>query len=196
MSKHENFFDAWGQVFETAEYEVPLAPLKADVVDWWRNGRGEVVKVRRDGQVFEKTQYDGAGRVTNRAVSYDTAESTYADADDLLNDTVIEETRLVLDGVGESELVRKYDRRHTGTGTGGLTVGTSGNSRPQYIATWFDKLHRQTHVVSYGTNGGTDMTSRPSGNPPSPGREVHAHDQEPGLRVLGSPWDQDPAGVR
>jgi RHS repeat-associated protein len=112
-------------------------------------------------------QDDGAGRVTNSAVSYDTDETAYGDADDLTGDTVIEETRYQLDATGVAELVRYYQRRHNGTGDGGLTVGSSGNGRAQYNATWYDELHRQKVIANYGTNGGTDLTARPSGNPPS-----------------------------
>ncbi len=68
--------------------------------------------------------------MTNQAVTYDTAKTAYADADDLTGDTIVEETRYVLDPTGSAELVGQYQRRHNGTGTGALTVGSSGNSRP------------------------------------------------------------------
>ncbi|MBI4257903.1 MAG: hypothetical protein HY619_03015 [Thaumarchaeota archaeon] len=168
MAKSENFYDAWGQAFETRISGVSGGVENGYTnVKYWGNGRGQTVKTLSQAKIFNKTQYDKAGRVTNQAVSYDTAETAYTDADDLVGDTVIEETRYALDGVGGSELVASYQRRHNGTGTGGLTVGVTGNGRAQYIASWYDKLHRQRHGVTYGTNGGTDMTARPTGNPPS-----------------------------
>jgi YD repeat-containing protein len=130
-----------------------------------------VVKTLSQGKVLQKTQYDGAGRVVNEAVSYDAAETAYADADDLGGDTVVQETRLALDATGGAELTAVYERRHNGTEAGGLTVGSSGNARAQYLAAWFDKLHRPSHSATYGTNGGTDMTARPTGNPPSTGTD-------------------------
>ncbi|HKQ31644.1 MAG TPA: hypothetical protein VJV40_00460, partial [Thermodesulfobacteriota bacterium] len=133
MAKTENFYDTWGQV-----YEVRIAGVSGGTesgyanVRTWRNGRGHPIKELSRGKVLQKIQYDGAGRVTNSAVTYDTAETAYGDADDLTGDTVIEETRYVLDGRGGVELLGHYQRRHSGTGTAGLTVGTSGNSRAQY----------------------------------------------------------------
>jgi hypothetical protein len=87
--------------------------------EYWRNGRALTIKRLYQGKVFSKTQYDGAGRVTNSAVSYDTDETAYGDADDLAGDTVIEETRYQLEGTGAAELVRYYQRRHNGTGEEG-----------------------------------------------------------------------------
>jgi YD repeat-containing protein len=168
MAKTESFFDAWGQLYETREHGVSGGVASGYAsVRTWRNGRGQVIKELSRGKVFNKTQYDGAGRVTNQAVSYDTAETTYAAAGNLTGDTVIQETRYTLDKLGDARLVGTYERRHDGTGTGGLTVGTSGNGRAQYVATWHDTLHRTTHTVNYGTNLGSDMTDRPAGNPPS-----------------------------
>jgi RHS repeat-associated protein len=170
MAKSENFYDAWGQVYESRISGVSGGSESGYTsVRTWRNGRGLVLKTLSQGKVFQKRQYDGAGRVVNEAVSYDAAETAYADADDLTGDTVVEETRLALDATGAAELTAVYERRHNGTGTAGLTVGSSGNSRAQYVAAWFDKLHRPSHSATYGTNGGTDLASRPTGNPPSTG---------------------------
>jgi YD repeat-containing protein len=165
-----NVYDSWGRVYEAQTWGVPggggTASGYASV--WtWRNKRGLVIKTQSRGKVFEKTEYDGAGRVTRRAVSYDTAETSYADASNLNGDTVIQETRYILDAVGANELVRTYERRHNGTGTGELSVGTSGNARAQYAAAWYDKLHRMVHRANYGTYGGVDMTVRPAGSPPA-----------------------------
>jgi RHS repeat-associated protein len=171
MAKTESFYDAWGQVYEGRTYGVVNGDDNGYYVSvkTWRNPRGLVVKVLSQGKVFQKTQYDGAGRVLNQAVSYDTTETSYAAAMDLSNDTVVQETRYALDGTGAAELTAVYERRHVGDVTGGLTVGSSGNSRAQYIAAWFDKLHRPSHSVTYGTNGGTNLDLRPTGNPPSTG---------------------------
>jgi YD repeat-containing protein len=170
FARTESRYDSWGRVYEARAWGVPggggTESGYASV--WtWRNGRGLVVKTRSRGKVFEKTGYDDAGRVSWRAVSYHTTETAYADADDLTGDTVIQETRYALDPAGVVELAGVYERRHNGSGTGPLSVGTSGNSRPQYRASWYDKLHRMVHAANYGTNGGTDMAARPSGTPPA-----------------------------
>ena len=170
----EHVYDAWGQELRTKEYRVPLVDTNSDSsydyakVERWRNGRGSVVKTLSQGKVFQKTQYDGAGRTVLSAVSYDAAETTsYAAAFDLVSDTVIEQTKYELDPTGAVQFSRHYQRRHDGSGTGDLTVGTTGNGRAQFAATWYDKVHRATHAVSYGTNGGPDLTTRPAGSPPS-----------------------------
>ncbi len=169
MAKTENFYDTWGRVYEVRESGVSAGTESGYAsVRTWRNARGLPIKRLTQGKILEKTQYNGAGQVTNKATTYDTAETTYADADDLTGDTVIEETRVVPDASGRPELVGTYQRRHNGSGTGALTVGSSGNSRPQYTAKWFDPMHRESVVVAYGTNDGTDLTSR-SGSPPSTG---------------------------
>lgn len=171
MAKTQNLYDAWGQAYETREYGV-LANGTLDGyanTRYWRNGRGLGIKTQSRGKVLEKTQYDGAGRVTNSAVSYDLGggEGNYSAAADLADDTVMEETRNFYDKTGAVELSAFYQRRHDGTGPAGLTEGSSGNGRAQYAANWYDQFHRQTHLANYGTNGGTNMTSRPTGNPPS-----------------------------
>jgi hypothetical protein len=116
---------------------------------------------------LEVIKRDGSGRATNRALCFDIDEATYAEAGTLTGDTVIEETRTVYDRVGGVELVAQLARRHNGAGDGSLTVGSSGNGRAQYMATWYDKLHRAVTRANYGTNGGTAMTGRPTGSPPA-----------------------------
>src|SRR5438093_12789340 len=113
MAKSENFYDAWGQVYEDRTSGVSGGTESGYAnVRTWRNSRGLVIKTLSQGKVFQKTQYDGAGRITDQAVSYDTAETAYADADDLAGDTVVEETRYTLDATGAAELVGQYQRLH------------------------------------------------------------------------------------
>ena len=180
IAKSENFYDAWGQVYESRVYSLPLADTDSDGEDdhlntlTWRDARGSAIKVLSQGGVFQKTSYDGAGRVTTQAMSYDSSETaspTHATASTIAGDVVVEETRYFYDDAGRVELVGSYQRLHTADDDevgdlGSLTVGGSGNSRAQYSATWYDEFGRQVTAVAYGTNGGTDLTTRPSGTPP------------------------------
>jgi RHS repeat-associated protein len=170
LARTDHFYDAWRQPFETRTYGVEAGAANGYTsARQWRNSRGFVVKTLSRGKVFQKLQYDGAGRVTNDTVSYDLGElamPAYSAADDLAGDTVLQEMRYVLDATGAAVLVRSYDRNHNGSGTGPLTVGPTGNSRAQYVAVWNDFLGRPTHEANYGTFGGVDMTARPAGNPP------------------------------
>ncbi|MAG92702.1 MAG: hypothetical protein CMJ48_02975, partial [Planctomycetaceae bacterium] len=168
MAKSKNYFDDLGRTYESRVYGITGGSgTDYAKTETWIDGRGLAVKQLSQGKVFAKTQYDGAGRTTNACVSYDTDETAYADAEDLAGDTVIEETVVEYDDSGADILSGHYQRRHNGTGTGSLTVGTSGNGRAQYSATWYDPLHRECVSIDYGTNGGTDLTTRPSGSPPT-----------------------------
>jgi YD repeat-containing protein len=164
VSKSESIYDSLGRIYESREYEVPLGTNKYSNTLTWRNARGLVVKIQSGGKRLQKIEYDGAGRTVNLTVSLDTDETAYGDSDDLVGDTVVNEQRVVLDPTGAVELVRHYERKPNVSGEGPLTLTTA---RAQYTASWYDKLHRQTVAVSYGANGGTDMTSRPTGSPPS-----------------------------
>ena len=174
VAKSASFYDAWGQVYESRVYGISggrgTGYRKGAT---WRDGRGLAVKALSQGKVFQKFEYDGAGRRTRQALCYDTDETAYADANDLGGDTVIQMTEFYLDDVGRMELVASYERLHDGTGTGALTVGGSGNSLAQYSASWYDELGRQVTAVTYGTNGGTDLTARPFGAPPSASSASH-----------------------
>ena len=175
IAKTQSYFDAWGQVYETRVYGITGGSgTSYSKTEHWYDKRGLELKSESQGDVFTKTEYDGAGRATRKTVSCDTDETSYAAADDLTGDTVIEETIFELDDTGAAILVGQYQRRHNGTGTGSLTVGSSGNGRAQYSASWFDEFHRDSVSVSYGTNDGTDLTTRPSGNPPTSSGPSHA----------------------
>ena len=168
IAKSKSYFDDLGRTYETRVYGI-TGGSGSDYAktETWFDGRGMAVKQLSQGKVFSKTQYDGAGRAITTCVSYDTDETAYADADDVTGDTVIEESVVEYDDAGAEILSGHYQRRHNGTGTGSLTVGTSGNGRAQYSASWYDPLHRECVSVDYGTNGGTDLTTRPTGSPPS-----------------------------
>ena len=51
------------------------------------------MKTESGGRVFRKSRTDGAGRLQWEAVSYDLAETSYAEAMTLEGDAVWEETR-------------------------------------------------------------------------------------------------------
>lgn len=164
-AKTENLFDSWGRIYEVRTYGVVSGAESGYLaVKTWRNGRGSVMKTLGNVSVLSKTQYDGAGRVTDQAIGYDTAETTYGDAFNLTNDVVIEEAKYAFDKA-ITTLVKRYQRNHDAllTSTGPLTTAVA---RAQYRASWHDKLQRVTHVANYGTNGGTDLATRPS-LPPS-----------------------------
>jgi hypothetical protein len=82
MKKTEYSYDVLGRSVEVKTHGVNAGGTTTgyQLTKTWRDARGLVVKVQRDGKVFEKTQYDGAGRVMNRALCFDIDEATYAEA--------------------------------------------------------------------------------------------------------------------
>ncbi len=170
LSRVDNFYDPWEQIYESREYGVRGGEITGFLsMSSWRDGRGFIVKTRSQGARFEKTRYDGAGRIIARAASYDADESAYEAAHDLVGDTVVAQTVYLPGPGGGAELIRAYSRRHDAEeeATGSLTVGVQGTGRGQYTAIWRDELGRLSRVVRYGTNGGIDLDARPQGEPPA-----------------------------
>jgi RHS repeat-associated protein len=141
----------------------------------WYNGRGSQIKSKGPNGQFQKTQYDGARRVTAQFVCYDDSElnTDYLQAFSVnagvgfTGDTVIEETVNAYDSDGNLIQTTSY-RRTPGTALLG-DLGTAwavADSRRTFTAQWFDPANRITSFVDYGTNGGATFT-RP-GTPPAP----------------------------
>jgi RHS repeat-associated protein len=205
LARAMHFYDSWGQEYESRVWGVEAGAANGfSSVRRWRSGRGLLVKTQVRGKVFQKTQYDGAGRVTKESMSFDLGElgatPSYEAAFDLANDTVMEERRYVRDATGAAILAGTYERNHNGTGPGPLTVGSTGNSRPQFTATWSDFLGRATHMADYGTNGGADMTARPASPPVASGPTVLLTQYSYSVAGTAVPrldveWVTDPRGL-
>ena len=161
VAKNTSSYDSWGQEYESRIYGVDSGTgSDYATTESWRDARGLVIKTLSQGKVFQKTEYDGAGRAVRRSVSYDTDESAYGEADDLAGDTVVEELELVVDARSSPILTQHYKRHHDAASTHwkhcrNVTSQGRSSRRP-----WFDQLHRQSVTVNYGTNGGTNLTSR------------------------------------
>lgn len=166
--KAESRFDEKGQVYQSVTHFVDPATGTIGnrlTTNNWFNGRGMVIKTRDPNGLFNKSAYDGAGRTKSLFVSFDDAETLYADASVVTGDTVIDQTVILLDADGETIQQTRYQRTSTTTKLGDLSVSwAAGQSRRTFLAHWFDIAGRQTDRADYGDNSGTNL-SRPATAP-------------------------------
>ncbi len=173
-AKSETKFDEKLQVYQTVVHNVSpstdTTPGQINnrlTTNFWSNARGMGVKTKGPNGEFQKTAYDGAGRVKGSFVSYEDAETTYAQAQDVASDTVIEQSVPTYDINSNVIQTTRYQRTNTTAKTGDLSSSwAETDSRRTYTAAWFDAVTRTTGVADYGRNGGTAL-SRPS-SPPAP----------------------------
>ena len=164
LARQESYFDDLGRTYETRRYAVN--PSTGAVGNYlagytWYDAAGNVIKQQGEGQrSFTKTVFDGLGRAVKQYVGFDLDESTYAEADDVTGDTILEQTETTFDAAGNVLLVTSRQRRHDATGTGELTTmsGSQPQARVSYVAYWFDEVGRQKAVANYGTNGDSALT--------------------------------------
>jgi RHS repeat-associated protein len=165
-SKAETKYDSRGRVYQSIIYEVNPSSGAIDdslTTNLWYDGRGNVLKRREPSGLFQKTKYDTAGRVAKAYISYDTDETSYADADGVTGDTVVEQHDYSRDAMGNVLLETRWERLATGTTPGELTTSIA---NPYSKASWIDLIYRLDSVADYGTNGGS-VPTRPSSPPAS-----------------------------
>ena len=165
-SRSETKYDNRGRVYQTIVHEID--PDDGTVRDrlttnYWRDEDGRQIKTANPNGLFTKTTYDGAGRVTATYLSYDTTDEatspTYAEADDLTDDIVIEQTLQDYDKASNVWLQRNFKRKSSDTTT--EEALTRSIAWVTYAAYWYDDAHRRIKTVYYGTNeGGDDLDEK------------------------------------
>ncbi len=176
-AKRETRFDNKRQVYQTVVHNVnPTTGALGNRLrtNFWSNGRGVHVKVKGPNGEFQKTQYDGAGRVKASYVCYDDTEfnSDYPSALDVVDDTVISQSVPSYDAGSNVMQTTRYERTNSASVTGDLSSGwTEANSRRTYTAAWFDLAKRMTDFADYGRNGGATFT-RPGTAPGVPASDT------------------------
>jgi RHS repeat-associated protein len=167
--KKEQSFDERGQVYLTRVYEVsPTAGTTSDrlTTNFWYDGRGNLIKSASPTGLFSKILYDGASRVTGKYLSYDSGanESNYSDADDVANDTVIEQNRFILDPGGRVVTDWTIKRRESYSGTGELRMGNGTDPVADGFAIvnvyWYDKADRLLTQANFGRDNNTTDGTR------------------------------------
>ncbi len=97
-AKSETAFDEQGRVYEQVRYEVDQSTGAVGnklTSEMFRNKRGFVVKTESPNGLFQKIEFDGAGRAVAQYTSFDSSESTWAEALNLTGDTVIEQSETI-----------------------------------------------------------------------------------------------------
>jgi RHS repeat-associated protein len=118
---------------------------------FYDNG-GRAVKVADPNGLLHKTTFDGAGRVTATYLSYDsgTNEATWAGAQDVTGDTVIEQVKTIYDATGNVVTRTSYERRDDdATSTGALGAATN-QAFIQVNVMWYDAANRPVGTANYG----------------------------------------------
>ncbi|MBA3936049.1 MAG: RHS repeat-associated core domain-containing protein [Planctomycetes bacterium] len=155
-AKQEQFFDERGQPYWRRASEVdPVTGAIGNLflTKSWFTPRGLLAKTRDPGGLFTKRLYDGAGRVTTSATSYQDSESLYTDALTLASDTLIEQTNSFYDKASNVVATTRLLRKPTDTtSTGALTVS---NAVPLSSVTWYDIANRPVASGDYGRDSGT-----------------------------------------
>jgi len=164
-SRSSTKYDDRGRVYETIIYEVdPTSGTVGDslVSQTWYDAGGNVLKSQDPRGVFSKSVFDGLGRRILSYTSSDSSETDYADADDVVGDTVFAQAEAVYDDASNLLYTTGYERHHDeASATGDLTGSTA---RVTYNATWYDGSGRPSVSAAYGTNGGISFT-RPDAAP-------------------------------
>ena len=160
-------FDARDRVYQTIVYAVDPATgtVGNSLTDnFWFDAAGNQIKSFPAGSsLFTKTTYDSLGRQTIQYTAYG-ADSTYADASSVANNTVLEQKEATYDADSNAiqATVRKRYHNAAAAQTGALqSPSVTPNARVGYVAFYPDAIGRVVNSANFGTNGGTAL-SRPS----------------------------------
>lgn len=165
IARSETKFDDRGRVFRNIKYGVN--PNNGSVGNsltdnMWFDAAGNLIKSLPAGsRLFAKYAYDSLARQTKHYQGYDLDESSYADAGNVTDDTIMEQMETVYDvasNVIQSTTRQRYHNAPANQ-TGELqNPGTTPKARVTYGAMYPDALGRQSASANYGTNGGTALS--------------------------------------
>ena len=168
VARSETKYDSRGNVYQSIRYGVD--PSTGNVGNsltdnQWYDASGRVIKSLPSGaDRFTKTQYDSLGRRVKQFQGYDLDETTYAEAETVTGDTILEQTESTYDDASNLIQVTARQRYHNAPAsqTGELkSPSETPKARVSYSAQWSDARGRTVASASYGTNGGSSLT-RPS----------------------------------
>jgi RHS repeat-associated protein/uncharacterized delta-60 repeat protein len=156
-------YDSRGRAFRSTVFSVD--PVNGTVgnslkSEKWFDSRGLVTKFVSPGAAAKKIFYDGAGRVTKLFTTDASGDITYANAQDVADDAVLEQTEYTYEGAGNLILVTVRERFHNASGTGELVNASSSThgARVSHASMYYDAMNRLTDTVNVGTNAGSTYT--------------------------------------
>ena len=164
VTRSDTKFDDLSRIYQTIRYAVnPATGAVGNTLtdNTWYDATGNTIKQKPAGsEKFTKTSYDSLRRNEKEFVGFDVDETAYADTDDVLGDTIFEQTETTYDDAGNVTQTTLRKRLHDATGTGELTTpsGTQPKARVYYVATYSDATGRQTAIANYGTNDDSSFT--------------------------------------
>ncbi len=156
-------YDELGRAYKTSTYSVNTSTgavsTNSLVTSLWYDARGLVIKESDPNGLVQKWAYDGAGRVTKTYIGDGGGDTGYADADDVIGDTVVQQSELTYDKDDNVLVALVRQRFHNASGTGELGTPAAGvGARVSYAGDYYDNAGRLTATVDVGTNGGTAWT--------------------------------------
>ena len=171
LTLNETFYNQKGQVYKRGRHAIDQDDGSDDATMsslYWYDSAGRNIKEKSDQ--LTKREYDRLGRTTREFVLANTDDTTYAEADDVSGDIVLEERRTGYDDVSRAILSIQIDRLHDdrSTGTSGaldtnadsddlLFTAANNNGRAQIMGMWYDAQGRIEDSVSFGTYGGSNF---------------------------------------
>ena len=164
IGRIETKYDNQGRVYQSYVYGVNPSTGSVTgslVSNSWYDPVGNLLKQLPAGsQLFQKSAYDSLNRLTTQYSAYDTDEAAYADAGDVDDDIVMQQSESTYDDA--SNLIQQVARLrfHNATGTGPLTDpdGSEPKARVSYAVSYPDALGRVMASANYGTNGADAFT--------------------------------------
>jgi RHS repeat-associated protein len=162
-------YDDEGGIYQTQTFSMDpssgtVAPTPLTENTWY-DQRGNVIKTAEPGGLVYKSKYDGADRQIVNYVTDGLNDATWADANSVANNNVLEQAETTYDANANVIQVTQRKRFDDETTLGALgNPTTAPKARVYYSASYFDAADRLTASVDVGTNGGTAWT-RPATAP-------------------------------
>lgn len=160
-------YDAQGRVYLSQTYDInptngTLATSTPLSTNDYYGPRGDLIAQSNPGGLWDKYQFDGAGRLIAQYQTDGAGGSSWAAADTATNDHILTQTYTTYDNNGDAILVADYQRENTTTSVGLLSEPSGFVPALVYnTASYYDAANRLIATVNVGTNGNT-VYSRPS----------------------------------
>ena len=165
LSKSQTDYDNRGRVYRTTNWAVnpTTGAIGLSLVsNTWYDAGGNVIKSLPAGaKLFSKTAYDILGRAVNQYVGYNLTAPTYAEAQTVVNDTILEQQTMTYNQIGTVLSTTAKQRYHDAVASQLGALGdpsTAPKARVTYSASWIDGVGRTFASADYGTNGGAAFT--------------------------------------
>src|SRR5262249_46376547 len=152
--------------------------------NYYFDHRGDQVAESDPGGLWTKDVYDGAARLTLEYTTDGGSGTTWAGANSVASDTVLEQVQTLYDGDGNALVTLDSQRSDTATGLGPLDSETSDTPARDYTsANYYDAADRLIASVNVGTNGGSVWNAPTSAPASSPAMLVTTYDYDAAGRV-------------